>query len=100
MELQNSFLESLASAAWDKSETGNLEPSVLSCRIMAAYVPLRATISGSVPVQDFAQAAPRKLLKMVFCNRRNIICKEDNHEHNRRKRSKNPRSYGSEEFHG
>jgi hypothetical protein len=73
MELQNSFLESLTSAAWTNPKQAIWSRRYLAAVFMAAYVPLRATISGSVPVQDFAQVARRKLLKMVFCNGHNSI---------------------------
>jgi hypothetical protein len=62
------FLEHVRCADWTNPHAGNLEPSVLRLRILQPYVPLRATISESVPAWDFVQFAQNKYLKSVFCN--------------------------------
>ena len=45
-----------------------MEPLVLRCRILAPYVPLRATSSKSVPGVDIVYIAQRSVTKTEFRN--------------------------------
>jgi hypothetical protein len=45
---------------------GNLSPPVFSCCPLAAYVPLRATFSESVPAWDFVPVCTKKIYKKFF----------------------------------
>jgi len=45
-----------------------LEPLVLRCRILAPYVPLRATSSKSVPSVDIVYITQRSVTKTEFRN--------------------------------
>jgi hypothetical protein len=47
-----SFIHNLSCANDARTQAGTLEPSALSCRVVAAYVPLRATSSESVPAAN------------------------------------------------
>ncbi len=47
---------------------GALEPLVLRCRILAPYVPLRATSSESVPSVDIVNIVQRNSAKTEFRN--------------------------------
>jgi hypothetical protein len=73
MELQNAFWESLTSAAWTNPKQAIWSRRYLAAVLWQLMYRYELQFSGSVPVQDFAQAARRKLLKMVFCNGHNSI---------------------------
>ncbi len=45
-----------------------MEPLVLRCRILAPYVPLRATSSESVPSVDIVYIVQRSVTKTEFRN--------------------------------